>query len=205
MTRMYLVLVTALGGCLLPGQQAPGGVVATGEQLAVVDDLKVWTTTAKEKVAETEYTDSDGHVIGKGATYADRTTTHTQKIWYPVQGAQQLRDEDFFRITGDEKALTDTENMRADGKKWRNRGFVGLGAGFVTSLVCYLIPNDIAKLALGLGGMAVMTGGYIAAYYGIHEMNPETHAVDRSVAERAALDYNAKLGKTAGLGYSRKF
>jgi hypothetical protein len=189
----------------MPGQQAPGGAVATGEQLAVVDDVKTWTTTSKEKVAETEYTDADGHVVGKGAVYQDKTTTHSMKIWYPVQGKQQLRDEDFFKITGDQNALSQTEAMRANGEKWRNRGYVIMGAGIVGSIVGYFVPNDTARLALEIVGGGAVAGGYYATYYGVQQMNPETHAVDRSVAERAANDYNSKLGKTGGVGLSGKF
>jgi hypothetical protein len=36
-------------------------------------------------------------------------------------------------------------------------------------------------------------------------MAPEHHAVDRSVAERAAQQYNARLGHGAGLSMARKF
>ncbi|HEV7559308.1 MAG TPA: hypothetical protein VGO00_27725 [Kofleriaceae bacterium] len=207
MTRIYLVFVTAgfLGGCLLPGQQAAGGVVATGEQLAVVDDVKVWTTTQKEKVGETEYKDSDGHVIATANSYQDKTTTHEMKIWYPVQGKQQLRDEDFFKITGEQNALSQTEALREDGAKWRTRGIVTMGAGIVASIVGYFVPNDIGRTVLVTGGGLAIAGGYYATWHGTNEMNPDSHAVDRSVAERAAQDYNQKLGKGAGVGLSGKF
>ena len=207
MTRTSLGFVTAglLGGCLMPGQQAPGGVVATGEQLAVVDDVKVWTTTQKEKVGETEYKDADGHVIGTGTQYQDKTTTHEMKIWYPVQGKQQLRDEDFFKITGDANALSQTELMREDGSKWRTRGFIAMGAGVVASIAGYFIDNAAARTILLAGGGLAVAGGYYATWYGTHEMSPDTHAVDRSVAERAAQDYNSKIGKGVGVGLSGKF
>jgi hypothetical protein len=206
MTRIYLVFVTgALGGCLLPGQQAPGGVVATGEQLAVVDDVKVWTTTQKEKVGETEYKDADGKVIGTANNYQDKTTTHEMKIWYPVQGKQQLRDEDFFKITGDQAALAQTESLRDNGAKWRTRGIITMGAGVVAAIAGYFVPNDLGRTVLVTGGGLAVAGGYYATWYGTSEMSPDTHAVDRSVAERAAVDYNQKLGKTVGVGMSGKF
>ena len=100
-----LALAAVSTGCLLPKDGPRGGAVASGAPLAVVDDVKVWTTTSKEKVAETEYTDSDGRAIGRSATYQDKTTVHTAKIWYPVQGTEQLSDEDFFRIAGDQRSL----------------------------------------------------------------------------------------------------
>ena len=49
-------------------QGPKSGAVASGAPLAVVDDVKVWTTQEKEKVGETEYTDEAGHVIGKSAS-----------------------------------------------------------------------------------------------------------------------------------------
>jgi len=204
MNRTYLVAATLLTGCIMPKPQAPTAV-ATGEQLAVVDDVKVWTTTSKEKVAETEYTDADGHVVGKGAVYQDKTTTHSMKIWYPVQGTQQLRDEDFFKIAGDQNALRQTEDMRANGEKWRTRGMVTMGAGIVGVIAGYLVPWDAAKYLLEIGGTLAVGGGYYATHYGAMQMDPETHAVDRSVAERAAQGYNSQVGRSASLGVSGRF
>src|ERR1041385_393306 len=138
MKRMGLALALCLTGCLMPGQQPTGNVVATGEQLAVVDDVKVWTTTYKEKVAETEYTDANGNVVGKGAVYQDKTATHTMAIWYPVQGKQQLRDEDFFKIAGDKSALDQTLAMRQNGEKWHTRGLIIMGAGLAGMIGGYI-------------------------------------------------------------------
>src|SRR5215471_17601133 len=103
-TALSLALSSlALGACILPNHNTPkSGAVPTGEPLAIVDDVKVWTETHKEKVGETEYKDADGNVVGTGTTYADKTETHAMKIWYPVQGAEQLSDEDFFRISGEQ-------------------------------------------------------------------------------------------------------
>lgn len=209
MTNRLLVLAlfsTAATACILPQQGPKSGVVATGDKVAVVDDIKTWTTHEKEKVAETEYTDSDGKVVGKGAVYADKETVHHQKIWYGVQGNEQLADEDFFKITGDQASLDRTLAMRADGKKWQKRGLYTMIGGGVGAIAGFLIPNAILKTGLTtLGGLTV-AGGYYMSYYGASEMNPETHAVDRSVADRAANNYNASLGgRTVGLSFGKKF
>src|SRR5262245_6983825 len=127
MSRMSLVVSIAvssfsLAGCLMPNPNAPhSGAVATGEQLNVVDDVKVWTRTSKEKVGETEYKDASGNTVGTAATYADKTEVHAMKIWYPVQGTQQITDEDFFRIAGDQASLDQTLELRASGAKWHKR------------------------------------------------------------------------------------
>jgi hypothetical protein len=181
------------------------GAVATGAPLAVVDDVKVWTTTSKEKVGETEYKDENGATFATANVYQDKTTTHTQKIWYPVQGKAQLSDEDFFRIAGDQPALDQTLAMRADGKKWNHRGYATLAGGAVGMIVGFFIPNAPVKSLFEIAGGLAVAGGYYMSWYGAHEESPDTHAVDRSLADRAANDYNQQLGHSVGMNYKKSF
>ncbi len=193
-----------LGACIFPDAKAPHtGAVATGEQLAVVDDIKTWTTTSKEKVGETEYTDANGNKIGTGTTYADKTTVHSMKVWYPFQGNEQLSDEDFFKITKDDQALAQTAALREKGKTWNTRGKIAMGAGVVTAVVGFFIPQPIVKSVMMLGGGLAVSGGYYASYWGAKQMDPEVHAVERSAAERDAIQYNS--GKTVGLAIGKTF
>ena len=209
MSRIALALVVssfALTGCLMPKSgPAAGAAVPTGEPLAVVDDVKVWTTSYKEKVAEAEYRDSNGQKIGSAAVYEDRTQVHTAPIWYPVQGRSQLADEDFFRIAGDKSALDETLAMRANGRKWRTRGMVTLGGGIAAMIAAYFVPNPGVRIGLTLGGSLATAGGYYMTYWGAHQLNPETHAVDRSVADRAANQYNQQLGTVGGVSMNKNF
>lgn len=208
MSRIALVLIIAtfaLPGCLMPKAGPRGGAVPTGEPLAVVDDVKVWTTTYKEKVADAEYRDANGQKVGTAAVYEDRTQVHTQPIWYPVQGSAQLADEDFFRIAGDQQALDATLSMRANGRKWRKRGMITLGAGVVGLIASYFIPNPYARLGVSLGSTVAFAGGYYMTYWGAHQLNPETHAVDRSMADRAANQYNQRLGVGGGVSLNKSF
>jgi hypothetical protein len=67
-----------------------------------------------------------------------------------------------------------------------------------------------AKLGDGetIGGSVATSGGYYLTYWGAHQMNPETHAIDRSIAERAAQQYNQRLGSAevgGGLSVNRDF
>jgi hypothetical protein len=205
-TALALLVVSfAATGCIMPKNGPRGGAVPTGEPLAVVDDVKVWTTTYKEKVAEAEYTDANGNKIGSASVYEDRTQVHTQPIWYPVQGRAQLTDEDFFRISGDKSSLDETLAMRESGRTWRKRGMITLGAGIAGLLGSYFVPNASARLALTLGSTAAFAGGYYMMFWGAHQMNPETHAVDRSVADRAAIQYNQQLGHVGGVSINKQF
>jgi hypothetical protein len=187
-------------------KNGPGaGAVATGEPLAVVDDVKVWTTTYKEKVAEAEYRDENGRKIGTAAVYEDRTKVHTAPIWYPVQGGAQLADEDFFRIAGDNAGLEETLAMRENGRKWRKRGIITLGGGIVGLIASYFVPNPTGRVALTVGSTLAFAGGYYMTYWGAHQLNPETHAVDRSNAQRAASQYNERLGHGGGVSINKNF
>jgi hypothetical protein len=201
-----LVSVVATGCMLLPDAKPPkGGAVATGAPLAVVDDVKVWTTQEKEKVGETVYTDASGNTIGKGETYKDTTKVHTMKVWYPVQGTEQLSDEDFFRIAGDQAALDATKQARDKAIDWNKKGKYTLAGGVAAMIAGYLIPNPTVQYVLLVGGGLAVSGGWYLAYWGAKQMEPEAHAVDRSVADRAAQQYNQGIGRSAGLSLSRSF
>jgi hypothetical protein len=212
---MYVVILSSLlGGCfIVPDASRPRtGAVATGEPLAVVDDVKTWTTTSKEKVGESVVKDENGNTLGTVESYQDKTTVHSMKVWYPFQGNEQLSDEDFFRIAADQRAIDDTEKARQNAIKWNTRGKYTLGAGvvgFVGGLVLgYAAPSvGVVAPLVELGGGLAMSAGWTMAYYGARQMQPEVHAVDRSMAERDAMQYNQNLGggRTVGMGVSHSF
>jgi hypothetical protein len=206
------VLGGMLGGCfILPDAQRPkGGAVATGEPLAVVDDVKTWTTTSKEKTGESVVKDENGNTIGTVDHYQDKTTVHSMKVWYPFQGNEQLSDEDFFKIANDQKALDETEKARQNAIKWNKRGkyvMAGGAVGFIGGLVLtYAAPSAaLVGELIEVGGGLALSGGWAMAYWGSRQMQPEVHAVDRSMAERDAIQYNQNIGKTAGLQVGRSF
>jgi hypothetical protein len=199
-------IAALMGGCfVLPDAKAPtSGAVATGEPLAVVDDVKVWTTTSKEKVGETVYKDSTGSTVATADVYQDKTQVHSMKVWYPVQGTQQLPDEDFFRIAGDQNALTETGKMRDSARTWNSRGKITMLVGAVGFVAGYFVPSALGRTLLMTGGGLAVSGGWYMAYWGAKQMEPENHAVDRSIAERAARQYNQGLG-TVGVSMSKPF
>ncbi len=198
-------------GCLLPEARPPKmAAVPTGEPLAVVDDVKVWTTTSKEKVGEAVVKDENGNKVGTVESYQDKTTVHSMKVWYPFQGNEQLSDEEFFKIANEQKALDATAQMHSNAEVWNHRGKitaivsgVALVAGFIVGYAAPDVP--VAAPLLEIGGGLGLSVGYSMAWYGSRQMQPENHAVDRSIAERAAIQYNQNLGQTAGISMSRKF
>jgi len=193
-TALVLAPILLTGCFAFPDAKAPkNAAVATGEPVAVVDDVKVWTTTSKEKVGETVYKDSSGQTLATADTYQEKTHVHSMKIWFPVQGNEQLSDEEFFKITGDQKALDETLSLRANGEKWNTRGKITLGVGAAAFIAGFFVPNAIGRTVLLAGGGLTATGGWYMMYWGAKQMDPESHAVDRSIAERAARAYNQQL------------
>ena len=203
--RIALVILPALlSGCFaFPDAKSPKNTaVATGEPVAIVDDVKVWTTTSKEKVGETVYKDSSGQTFATADTYQEKTRVHSMKVWYPVQGTEQLTDEEFFKITGEQNALQETLAMRENGKKWNGRGKITMIAGGVSFIAGIFVPNAIGRMVLMTGGGLAVSGGWYMSFWGAKQMDPEHHAVDRSVAERAARGYNGQLtGVSAGTSF----
>jgi hypothetical protein len=132
------------------------------------------------------------------------------KVWYPFQGAEQLSDVDFFRIAGDQAAIDATEKARQSAIKWNTRGkfamlggAIGLIAGVVVGATAPSVP--IVAPALEIGGSLALGSGWYMAYWGARQMQPEVHAVERSQAERDALQYNANHGANVGVSMSRSF
>jgi len=209
---IVMVLPAALlGACMVVPQanRPKTGAVSTGQPLAVVDDVKVWVTRHKEKVGEAVHTDSSGQTVGKTNVYANRTRVHRKKVWYLVQGRERIDDEDFFRIAGDKNALTSTIDLRANARKRGRNGQIAMGVGLVASIAAIFIKQPLARTGLGLGGSAALGVGWYYAWSAKRMMQPEYHAVPRSVAERAAGNYNNKLGaspgRSVGVNYSGQF
>lgn len=198
-------------GCLLPEARPPKmAAVATGEPLAVVDDVKVWTTTSKEKVGEAVVKDENGNQIGTVESYQDKTTVHSMNVWYGFQGNEQLSDEEFFKIANEQRAFDETQRLHESAVAWNHRGkvtaIVGGIAAVAGMIVGYAAPDvPVVAPVLELGGLVGVSAGYSMAWYGARQMQPEVHAVDRSIAERAANQYNQNLGRSAGITFSRKF
>jgi hypothetical protein len=194
------VVALSLTGCFLGiGTKGPqNGAVVTGKPLAVVDDVKVWTTEYQEKVGTTVHHDAGGNAIGTSDTYATRTQVHSKNVWYPVQGSEQISDEDFFRIAGDDEARDETRRLKSRAKRRLRIGQAALGVGIVASVAAYFVPGTTPKLALSLGGLGGSIGGYFVIRGAVEQLEPDHHAVPRSRAEVAAERYNRQLGVGVG-------
>ncbi len=209
MLQKYLVvglLGISLTGACVSASRPPMVAKPSGEALAVVDDVVKWTTQEKVEVASVEYTDSNGGSAGKAKLYENREKVHAVNIWYPVQGRQQLSDEEFFQIAGDKDNLDRTLKLRDKGEKQQKQGqyvmMGGAAAAIVGLALTYgagVTPGYYLAMAGGLG----VGGGFYWSMLGARMMSKDTHAVERADADRAAQQYNAQLGQT--VGYSGKF
>ena len=200
-------LATLSSACSVGVRGPHGGAIKTGEQVAVVDDVKVWTTQYQERTGTDEYKDADGNVVGTKDSYRDRTQVHRKKIWYPVQGKEQISDEDFFKITGDDISMKRSQDHRAKGRLYSGVGITGMLVGIGSMIAAKFVIADNQSLGIGLysGGAIVGLAGAYGFYLGFEMQSPESHAVDRSIADTAARDYNSKLGASGSVGVGRKF
>jgi len=193
-------LAVTLVGCL-PGPGGPRpGAVSTGDRLAVVDDVKTWTTQYQEKTGETDVKDADGNVVYTKEHYQTRNEQHAKKIWYPVQGREQINDEDLFKLSKDDAALKATQDMHSTGRTYATVGVAGMLIG-IGGMIAGKFIGEGGSLSIGLysGGAIVGLVGAYGYYRGYEMQSPDEHAVDRSVAETAAQRYNAQLGRGASL------
>jgi hypothetical protein len=197
-----IAALALLSACSLGVRGPQGGAVKTGERVAVVDDVKVWTTQYQEHTGTTEHRDGDGNVVGTSDSYRDRTAVHSKKIWYPVQGKEQIRDEDFFKITGDEISMKKAQDHRETGRLYSGLGMTGMLVGIAAMIAGRYIIADNQGLGIGFysGGAIVGLAGAYGFYLGREMQSPESHAVDRSVADTAAREYNRQLGASVGIG-----
>jgi hypothetical protein len=204
-TCRVLLLFSLMTGCL-PGPAGPRpGAVPTGERLAVVDDVRTWTTTYQEKTGETEYKNASGDTVGTAEHYRERTQLHAKKIWYPVQGRQQINDEDFFRFTGNQRALQATEEMHAQGRMYAALGVGGMVVGIAAMVAARFVGSSGAQLGLYTGGGLLGTAGAYGFWHGWSLQSPDSHAVDRSIGEVDAARYNDNLRRGVSLSVGRSF
>jgi hypothetical protein len=198
----FMLSVGILGtGCMAATR--PAMVAApSGEPLAVVEDVVQWTTKEKVQVGEVNYEHSDGSSAGTAKVYENRDKLHSVKIWYPVQGNEQLSDEEFFNIAGDKSALDRTLQLREKGERQQRQGQYVMMGGAVGAVGGAILAYGLGKPAgawLMYGGGAAVGGGYYWSAMGARMMSKDSHAVERPEAERAAEKYNSQLGRSVGV------
>lgn len=199
--RVLCSLAILSTACSIGATGPRGGAVKTGERVAVVDDVKTWTTQYQEHTSTSEYRDADGNVVGTRENYVDRTKVHRKPVWYPVQGRQQITDEDFFQITGDQISMKRAHDHRARGRLYAGLGIAGMLVGIAGMIAGRYALPERQGLGIGLytGGAVFGLAGAYGFYVGREMQSPDSHAVDRSVAETAARDYNRTLGASVGI------
>ncbi|MCC6996126.1 MAG: hypothetical protein IT370_16070 [Deltaproteobacteria bacterium] len=196
-----LTLALPLAGCgvLSSGKGRPTGAVATGERLAVVDDIKAWTTTEQAHVGQEIHRDANGNVVAVSDLYADQRRTHHKPIWYPVQGLTRLADEDFFRITHDTPSLRITVRSRARARRQLRIGQIMVVGGAGAAIGALLVSRTLVKAILAGGGLVTACTGWYLGNAASKRLETDYHAVNRRTAEEDARRYNEGLGSSTQL------
>jgi len=182
-----LAVVVVMSGCM---PAAPPAVRATGERLGVSHDTRVELKPVRIQ------TDP---LLGNSHEWVLQMNSHP--TWFPLQGDTRIPDEDFFVIAGDPAALDATRRLHARGVRWNQRGKLAMAGGLVVAIGGYFVPNTALRSVTISAGVLGIGAGVAIAVWGSRQLEPEAHAVDPSVAERAARRYNEQHG----LSLARRF
>ena len=119
--------------------------------------------------------------------------------WYATQGERPIRDEDLFRITGDQRSLEATQEVRSHARIWQAIGVVGVAIGMAIAsggFATGVTPQgEEAYLFTGISAVGL---GSWAFTYGTARRSSSFHAVDRTTAKDDVQRYNDDLHRAAG-------
>lgn len=176
-TPVLLVLTTSLlAGCA--SLQPKAGVAPTGEPLRIDTWTSSRSETVSEKVGESDHYSADGSYLGTSEQYQDRTVTHSEFHWQPMQGRTAISDADYYRILGDTARAEHARRYRRNGAIMAVVGGVGLLAGTAVAISAPLLGDRISDgqaLGMYVGGGLLAAGGGLGFAYGFKRLRIDGH------------------------------
>lgn len=207
---LLLALVPALAGCATVRSDY---TAASGEKLEVYDKAMQRAGMQRERAGEDEIRDATGRVIATNTRYTEKEVHWTEHDWYTMQGGVRIDDESFFRIAGDDKAVTTYKGYHEDGASSSTIGGVVtvIGLGLVAAGIAgYVLDppktdpttfhttgggfRTLGALSMGLGGFTTV-GGLIALFAGRSKAGASDKRLidDPQRAKAAARRYNDRI------------
>lgn len=198
-----LLLALPLVGCA----SVPRPVAApTGEPLSVREHTETGYVTEKVKVGEVEHKGTNGQTYGKSEIYQNQTRSFEYQVWGGYQGDVKVSDDDFYRISNDQKAIQDVQDKREGGVVMNRVGLGLLALGAAGVVGGYAINSSWEPDANNPGatapktGLYIVTGGLITAavggiltWVGLSKAHSE-HPLTQDRAQAAAANYNRTIG-----------
>jgi len=165
------------------------GVAASGEMLKVQYSSGTGTYVSNDVVSTTVHKDSDGNEVGSSDTYQEREHQFQWQDWKYFQGREELDEQDFYRIAGDQEAADKIEKHRASASKKMRIGVPIAVAGLVASIALTVIGTSTDKPSLTtigyLGGSTATSVGGLVWYWGAADMK-KAHLLPQSRADKNA-------------------
>lgn len=175
-----------LAGCIA---NPASGVASSGDTLRVQYSSGTGTYVSNDVVSTTVHKDSDGNEVGSSDTYEAREHQYQWSDWKYFQGREELDEQDFYRIAGDQEATDTIEQHRARAAKKMRIGVPIAVAGFVATIALSVIGKATDKPALStigyLGGSTATSVGGLVWYWGANDMK-KRHLLPSSRADKNA-------------------
>ena len=197
----------ALAGCV---PNPATDVAASGETLKVQYSSGTGSYVSNDVVSTTVHKDADGKEVGSSDTYQPVEHSYQWNDWKYFQGREELDEQDFYRIAGDQEAADKIAGIRASASKKMKVGATVAAAGIVAGLVFAGLgqSRDNASFnTLGYSlGTAVGTGGLLVWYWGSNEMKKPHHLPSSRADQNADVVEDCNEGRCtrARGGHNRK-
>jgi len=199
---MRLVTICSVATTIALGACVPNpatDVAASGETLRVQYSTGTGTYVSNDVVSTTVHKDADGNEVGSSDTYQPTEHAYQWSDWKYFQGREELDEQDFYRIAGDQEAADKVAGIRAGAAKKMKYGAVIATAGIVAGLAFagFGQSRDNASfntLGYTLGSVA-STGGLLVWYWGSNQMNKKHHLPSSRADQNADVVEDCNEGR----------
>jgi hypothetical protein len=141
--------------------------------------------------------------MGADGHYQTKVHTHTVKRWRLMQGDAEVTERDFYQIAGDSEATQRIEKRHKSGRQmiWAGVAVAVAGAAATLGGVFYARQNAQAGYLVTGGGLMLVGGSTALISVGAVRARSSRRVYDMQRANRAALQYHARLLQPAQAEY----
>jgi hypothetical protein len=185
-----IVLASCLAAC---AANPATGVAASGRPLRVQYSTGTGTYVSQDQTGVDVETSSSGNEkVTEHYTAVEHTFQWNDLKYF--QGRQELDEQDYFRIAGDDAAVRQIRDTRSSASLKMKIGAPLMVIGLAAGLVLGSVGNPSQKAIGSLGGTLVGGGGALVFYWGHKEMTNRHHLPGSRAEELADVVENCNEG-----------